>query len=586
MMKKWRQMGISRKFTVSFSLIIIVPLIVCFILINIVVIRKANEQDIAANLATLKQTVNPIEFFISDMDYISVDILANDSIQAYLNDLKNDRFGAAVEDKIAALYMMQTAFRSRDYIGRVSLFLPQEILIQFGNFLKEETQPHIEQLNDARGRAVWIPAASEDSYMMGTPQKTEVALMRAVNDVYQYQSVIGYLRLNVEEEYVCSLYSSIASASTLDMFLIDRDGNVISSMNKERLCTTITGEYYFSELTGKRDGSILSGKNVISYAYVKDLGWKIVKIDPKSSILTGRWMQGLFILAILLILLFCIGFLLIQRRNVILPLRAMSDDLTRFNEDASVLKLHTNSQDEIGQLNDSIIHMGRHIEDLIQNVYKSQIRERESQLIGLQAQINPHFLYNTLDSTRWIALRSGNKEIARILEALACFYKHTLNQGNTETTVAQEIRHVNDYMLIQRSRFGERISYEIHYDKELEEMRTMNLILQPLVENAILHGLESKLGDGHIRIDIYCDDVHLIYTVQDDGLGCDPEKVRKQLSSGEENGMHALRNIHQRLLYKYGQDYGVHFESTVGQGTTVTVRIPIEGDKQDETIDR
>lgn len=586
MMKKWRQMGISRKFTVSFSLIIIVPLIVCFILINIVVIRKANEQDIAANLATLKQTVNPIEFFISDMDYISVDILANDSIQAYLNDLKNDRFGAAVEDKIAALYMMQTAFRSRDYIGRVSLFLPQEILIQFGNFLKEETQPHIEQLNDARGRAVWIPAASEDSYMMGTPQKTEVALMRAVNDVYQYQSVIGYLRLNVEEEYVCSLYSSIASASTLDMFLIDRDGNVISSMNKERLCTTITGEDYFSELTGKRDGSILSGKNVISYAYVKDLGWKIVKIDPKSSILSGRWMQGLFILAILLILLFCIGFLLIQRRNVILPLRAMSDDLTRFNEDASVLKLHTNSQDEIGQLNDSIIHMGRHIEDLIQNVYKSQIRERESQLIGLQAQINPHFLYNTLDSTRWIALRSGNKEIARILEALACFYKHTLNQGNTETTVAQEIRHVNDYMLIQRSRFGERISYEIHYDKELEEMRTMNLVLQPLVENAILHGLESKLGDGHIRIDIYCDDVHLIYTVQDDGLGCDPEKVRKQLSSGEENGMHALRNIHQRLLYKYGTDYGVHFESTVGQGTTVTVRIPIEGDKKDETIDR
>jgi two-component system sensor histidine kinase YesM len=232
--------------------------------------------------------------------------------------------------------------------------------------------------------------------------------------------------------------------------------------------------------------------------------------------------------------------------------------------------------------------MGRYIEDLIEKVYKSQLAEKEAQLRYLQSQINPHFLNNTLESIRWMALRNKQPDIAAQAAALARLFKHALNNGREMTTVREEVANLQDYALIQQNRFGSRIEILISADETLLDCAVLNLILQPLVENAIVHGLEGKLGHGVVEVKIFSAGDDLIYTVEDNGLGTDPEVVRQALRELEGTGSaFALTNLQKRLQFKYGKEYGVVFDSTPGAGTKVTVTLPKQMEEPEhEAADR
>ena len=220
----------------------------------------------------------------------------------------------------------------------------------------------------------------------------------------------------------------------------------------------------------------------------------------------------------------------------------------------------------------------------------AEIFDKQAELTALQSQINPHFLYNTLESVRGQALIDGNTEIAGMMEALSAFFRYSISRKGSLVTLRDELSNIENYMKIQRYRFNNRFSMEIFIDEEDEEaydFKIPRLIIQPVVENAIFHGLEEKLEGGKVTIEVIETEKNLIITVSDNGKGMDKqtlcelnERIHDGLlheheeGKGQRNTGIGLPNIHKRIQLLFGEEYGISVYSTPNQGTDVEITVP------------
>ncbi len=242
--------------------------------------------------------------------------------------------------------------------------------------------------------------------------------------------------------------------------------------------------------------------------------------------------------------------------------------------------------DEISQLYEYLTTMIWKIQGLIAEVYREQLhaeqlktRQKDAEYKMLASQINPHFLYNTLETIRMKARRQGQPEIEELVKMLAKILRCNVQAGNRDVTIASETELLEYYLKIQQYRFGERIQYHIAVDEEVENEKILPLLMQPIVENSIVHGLESKEGDGNIYVLIRKEEDHISIIIEDDGMGMSSEKLedlKKRMQSGEgTGGSHiGICNVSQRIRLKYGEGYGIDIESAEGAGTKVRIVIP------------
>lgn len=230
--------------------------------------------------------------------------------------------------------------------------------------------------------------------------------------------------------------------------------------------------------------------------------------------------------------------------------------------------------------------LGLFLSDVEERLYGEEItrlRQKQAEYLALQNQINPHFLYNALEAVRTDALLADCTEVAETTEALATFFRYTISNVKEYVTFSEELDHVENYFTIQRCRFGDKISMELELENEaLLEARMPKLILQPIVENAVSHGLERKLGAGTVRITVENSERTLFLRVRDDGLGIPARRVaqlNEQFASGaaveQQRGGIALRNVNSRIRLMFGEDYGLHLFSAEGIGTECCVTLPL-----------
>jgi two-component system sensor histidine kinase YesM len=250
---------------------------------------------------------------------------------------------------------------------------------------------------------------------------------------------------------------------------------------------------------------------------------------------------------------------------------------------AEILK----GNDEISTLYEYLNIMISSIQSLITEVYEEQLqkerlktRQRDAEFKMLASQINPHFLYNTLETIRMKARASGESDIEELVKMLAKILRNSVQVGNGEVTITSEIKFLVYYLKIQQYRFGERIQYHINIEKELENKLILPLIMQPIVENSIVHGLESKEGIGNITIKISKkDESNISILVEDDGLGIESNKLEDIIHSLDDfetiKTTHiGISNVHQRVRLHYGELYGIQLSSEIGVGTRVVIIIP------------
>ena len=230
-------------------------------------------------------------------------------------------------------------------------------------------------------------------------------------------------------------------------------------------------------------------------------------------------------------------------------------------------------------LNDSLNKMIDKINELLEQVRYEQTQLRKAEFEILQAQINPHFLYNTLDTIVWLAESGDQRQVVSMVGSLSEFFRTSLNQGKDFVTIKEELQHVGSYLEIQHVRYQDILEYSITVPKELEMFLIPKITIQPLVENALYHGIKNKRGLGHINITATEREEFYILQVSDNGIGMDERRL-KQVREGiqkkdlSEDGVYGLYNVNERIRLNFGEKYGVSIESTYGEGSIVSIVLP------------
>jgi two-component system sensor histidine kinase YesM len=267
-------------------------------------------------------------------------------------------------------------------------------------------------------------------------------------------------------------------------------------------------------------------------------------------------------------------------------LTELTQYLKDLNPDDTIPTYEVKSTDEVGLLVHSYNKLSDRIGRLKEQVQLNETMKKEADILALQAQINPHFLYNTLSSIHWIALMNKDGQVADMVGALSDFMRFSLNKGEEFCPVQQEISHAQNYAHIQSIRFPEQFDIEFFVDSDMMQMPMLKLLLQPLIENSLIHGIQKKNEKGHVYIHGEMQNGRMNFVVEDTGVGIDNNKLRglrKLLleSQGrrlkqEEVTSYGLLNVHQRLLLHYGNESGLILDSEAGVGTRISFSIPSE----------
>ena len=314
-------------------------------------------------------------------------------------------------------------------------------------------------------------------------------------------------------------------------------------------------------------------------SYLSQFNWELmgrIHTDTiRSSI--ARMMNPLLIFFVILIVVDFIATLSFVRR-VTSPLRELTQVMKVVETGDFDVAMPPHPDDDIGVLYDSFNIMVSKIKTLMNDLFEEHEKLRISEMRTLEAQINPHFLYNTLDSIIWLARNNQSEEVTRLVYSLTKLLRIGLNKGRTMVTIREESEHISNYMTIQGIRFGDDFVFSMDIPEELKHYKTVKLILQPIIENAIYHGVMKGEEQGNIRLIAREDGNEIVFCIQDNGPGMSPEECRElkeylDITKESERGF-GLRNVNMRIKLYFGQQYGIDFTSEEGKGTSIFIRIP------------
>lgn len=436
-------------------------------------------------------------------------------------------------------------------------------------FFREDTMSDQERdkTRKAQGKVVLNGTRSQNGEM-------SLCLERLMN-VYPQGKTESILSLEIEHNLLNDFVKTQNESEAI--YLTDSDGMILAASSPEKTGKNIaqwipewkTEEKLQTEF--KEGGTDKIGISVASAydSYIVMVSDKEVTLKNMKSV-SGRMMALIFLSASVVMI------------SIVLYSRWLSHKVSKVMYAARKLGdgefdyvLEDLGNDEIGQIGEAFNLLNQRIQRLIRENYEKKIKLQSEELNLMQEQINPHFLYNALAAISALALREGQGQTVRCVKHLADFYRISLNKGKQVLSIREELELLKNYLKIQKVRFGESIQVEYEVKKELLTLKTIKLLLQPLVENSIHHGRRSEEEILTIRVSIFLEGDRVCFSVEDDGNGIEQEKLEKlrgQLEQFEEG--YGLKNVHNRVRFTYGEGYGVKIDSVSGVGTRVCVYIP------------
>jgi two-component system, sensor histidine kinase YesM len=421
-----------------------------------------------------------------------------------------------------------------------------------GGTYKEISQKDwYESSMEAKGRPIFFSHNVLSSHSKNT--FSSVKLLKDPNRLFEPQ-VIGLLVVNVKK----SMFSRVFNENNDSTFMI------VDSNDRQN------GILYQFPQTFQQDMNVNDFKNsgfITSSFKNQTTGWIFTNVIHEEELLKQANRIGLItasISVIIAVVVLYFSFILSGTiTRPLLNLKNMTLDWMKGLRNQS----ESTTKDDIHAIGETFQRITIENKELNEQLIKAQLKEREAELRALQAQIKPHFLYNTLDSIYWMAIMNNNQDIAKIAVSLSQSFKLSLNSGEDLIPVSRELEHISHYVTIQNIRFHNRFHYEENVAAELQEMRILKLLLQPIVENAIYHGLESKIGEGRIKVTGTIENNWVIFKVSDDGIGIEDLHSIKH--------GYGLTNVIERLQLFYGKESSLTISSKAEVGTTVEIRFPI-----------
>lgn len=518
-----------------------------------------------------EQTTNNLENNIQKIEDINVQILSSQVIQSQLkivNEKCLDSYDLAqcrqkIERELSnwalyASYVVSVSVISREGIE----FAVKKIETggtQFG-FTEDE-------IYEANGSSLWGI----------TGEKNRICVAKAILD-FNTMKPAGYINIVYENSYLSDILADNSSKYSGASYVVNTHGRIMVA-NKEGY----VGENFpvkLSDLRASNTSRYDMFSSTQAFYFVGNEmpnGWSLVQTVSVKEF--NKEMNHLIVLAagiVLLVLGISLGFVWYVTSRIAYPAKELMESMKTLAKDNEYPRVKIVSNDEIGMIGLEYNKMAENIETLIEKVYKMELTQKQAELEFLQMQINPHFLYNALDTISWMALAKGNMDVSEMTIALAELLRATIKKESF-ITLREEMNTVKDYLLIQQERFGDKISAEYFVEEDAYSCMVPNFILQPVIENAIIHGLEPKIEKGKVSINISIQDEFLTFLVEDNGVGMDETEILDLYKKCRENNTKqsiGLKNVYRRLLLCYGEASMLKIESKKEQGTRISFLIP------------
>ncbi|MFR5602278.1 MAG: cache domain-containing protein [Lachnospiraceae bacterium] len=441
----------------------------------------------------------------------------------------------------------------------------------------QETLGKPENLHFSNPHVQYIFDNSENQY------RWVITVSRAVELTKGPFTDQGVLLIDVRYNSLEQLLRDVSLGNGGYIYLVNSDGEIIYHPRAQLLDSGLETEETLN-MAESQDGTyqetIRGQKQIINVKSVGYTGWKLIGVTPLEGLSLNSVKTRLFIVFMVALFLFLLSLInaYISSRitNPIKELEKSVNDLEAGDLDAPI---YIGGSEEIRHLGSSVQNMASQIQVLMKDIVAEHESKRKSEFDTLQSQINPHFLYNTLDIIVWMIENEKKAEAVKVVTALARFFRISLSRGKSIITVRDELEHVRNYLMIQEMRYKNKFTYTIQAEDAVMDLASLKLMLQPMVENAIYHGMEFMDGDGEINIFAETRDGHLFITVEDNGLGMTEEQVERLFSeeghvpSRRGSGI-GVKNVNERIRLYFGEMYGLAIESEPDEGTKVIIHLP------------
>ena len=419
-----------------------------------------------------------------------------------------------------------------------------------------------------------------------------ISLSRAVEVTDEGKATQALLLINLNYMYFEEIFSNVNLGNGGYVYLTNDRGDIIWHPKQNEIYSGRFNEdnKYAATLKDGITVENVSGKNLtLNVRTIGYTGWKLVGVTPSAALGVDGIKFRFFVLFVADLFLFLLAMInAFISDKISNPIKSLDGSVREIESGNLDVEIVPSGSYEVEHLGKSIKNMLGRIKVLMSDLVAEHNAKRKSEFDTLQSQINPHFLYNTLDIIVWMIENENSDKAVSIVTALAKFFRISLSKGKNIITVKDEVEHVRNYLMIQNMRFKNRFEYSIDVDEEVLSYSSLKLMLQPLVENAIYHGMEFMDGDGEIDVKVFKEDDSLYFTITDNGLGMSEDMVEALLSkdfvpSKKGSGI-GVKNVNERIKLYFGNEYGLKVESEPDEGTKITIHLPavVYGEKDED----
>lgn len=531
---------------------------------------------------TIIQQMNQnIDSYIDYMENIAYLISSNEDVQDYLFDEKIDN-----EGRYRILNQFQTILDSRSDIRNVG------IISKNGRMLINDGSKSVNQDLDLNTQEWYATAlekpngpiltSSHVQHIISGERPWVITLSRGIRDRSGSGEKEGVFFIDLNYSAISELCDQSTVGTKGYAFILDAKGNIVYHPQQQQLYNELQTEN-ISLIMDTDEDTVLTGTGndgkLYSISRSEKTGWTVVDCTNVKELLSkSRQAQSVYVLTAIILVIVALLFSRFMARSITLPIQKLRDSMKKVQEgDFSVSEVVVDSKNEIGSLTKSFDVMTHRIHELMEQNVHEQEEKRKSELKALQSQINPHFLYNTLDSIIWMAEGKKNEEVVLMTASLARLLRQSISNEDEVVPIANEVEYARGYLTIQKMRYKDKLEFQIEVDSSILYIPLIKLVLQPIIENAIYHGLKYKESKGLLIVKGFMKDGNAVLQVIDDGVGMDEETLAhiydKHKVNYHSNGV-GVYNVQKRLKLYYGEDYGITYTSELGKGTTATITIP------------
>ena len=541
------------------------------------------ENTITYTRQLTGQVNNDIDSYINYMENISSMLAENSDVQKFL-------FGSGIQAEEAGEQLMSqfaTVLNSRSDIYNLG------ILQANGKALFNKGNSYINSYVDI-SQLAWYKEAVENKdsiclssahvqHVISGERPWVITLSRYIPDQTGDKEG-GVLFVDLNYSAIRKLCDDSSVGKKGYIFILDKEGNIVYHPQQQQLYNELQTENIDEVMNCTSDYLEMEkgdSKKLYTVSRSAKTGWTVVSCSYTSELLKrSNQAQELYMLMAVILVAVALIISSIVSKTITRPILKLQSSMALIQEgDFQAGNVEVDSRNEIGSLTETFNVMTQKIQELMVQIIEEQQAKRKSELKALQTQINPHFLYNTLDSIIWMAEEGKNEEVVVMTASLAKLFRQIISNEEEEISIFQEVEYCRNYLIIQKMRYKDKLEFEIDLDPDIKGEKIIKLVLQPLIENAIYHGLKYKESKGMLILKGYGLGDDIIFEIKDNGVGMDQDTMEhifeRHKVNYRSNGV-GVYNVERRIRLSYGQEYGISYKSKLGEGTVATMRIPKE----------